>query len=383
MSSKKVVMPYFLAGSAHLVVARAVGHYIVQKRPDWEIRYIEPSDELKDIGVRKFYRDSWTKLLKSPFLAKLVFVVGEVFYPLARVYNAYVIRRIVPKAFGFFVGYQPDALFSTHWGCTHIFSKARKLGYDVPIFYIDTDMAAAYYLQNCGADVYFVLSEDAAYQLSKKGVPPEKIVRVNFLVRPQFMELPPKKEARKILDLDLSGDEFLILFTAGGEGIGPVEEFVRAFLEASEESSGEKAGSARMIVVTGRNRTLYEKLRENYPAEKVVPLGYREDMHILMAASDVVSGKCGANYTMETIVSGRPFIITQIGAPNEKPNMEFVVKNGYGWYAPDPEKFKKILRRIFDDESFLKNAYGKLSEVPRKNGAEEIANYIISYLEVS
>ncbi len=373
-NGKKILMSYFLAGSAHLVVARAVAHYIAQKRPGWKIRYIEPSDELRDVRVRKFYRDSWMKLLKSPFLAKIVFTVGELFPSASAAYNSYIIGKLVPKAFGFLMGYQPDLIFSTHWGCTHIFSKARKHGYDVPIFYIDTDMAAGYYLQNCGADVYFVLSDEALEQLSKKGVPRDRIVKVNFLVRPQFMNPPSKAQARK--ELGLKKNDFVVLFTAGGEGIGPVEEFVRAFLEASRDKK-----NAKIMVVTGRNKELYEKLQKEYPAGRVIPLGYREDMHVLMAASDIVTGKCGANYTMETIISRRPFIVTQIGAPNEKPNMEFVVKNGYGWYAPTPGKFKDIILEIFNTPGVLQNAVEALSKVPRRNGAEEIAEYIIYHVE--
>ena len=44
----RILVPYFLAGSGHLVSARAIAHYIRAKKPDWDIRFIEPADEFNN-----------------------------------------------------------------------------------------------------------------------------------------------------------------------------------------------------------------------------------------------------------------------------------------------------------------------------------------------
>lgn len=376
---KKILIPYFNAGAGHIIAAQAIAYYINMKKPEWEIRFLEPADEFKDKMLDKYYRQSWKIILKKPYLAKFGFhVLGETFTSVSLAIIKRVIKAAVPKAIGFLLGYKPDLIIATHWGCGHIFNAARKeYGYDIPLLYARNDLGGAYRVQDCDADIFFVTSNEGKKDFIRVGVPKEKLIKVNFLIRPQCIENKiTKKEAR--IKLDIPEDAFTILLTAGGEGLGfgSIIEFVDIFVREAKE----KNMKARIIIVTGRNQKLLATLISKFQMPEVVPLGYRDDMHVLTAASDIVGGKCGAIYSMETIMMHKPFIVTVIGAPNEYFNKEFIVNNDFGWYAPKPDDFIAILRDILSDSNILEEKNRNLSKLSLKNGAEEIADTIINML---
>ncbi len=379
-TQKKILIPYFLAGGGHIIAAEAIAYYLRKKKPEWDLRFLEPADEFKDRKLDRFYRRSWQMLLKKPYLAKFVYATfASRLTRMTHAINRIVIRDAVPKAIGYCLGYKPDLILTTHFGCGHVFNAARKKhGCDVPLLYARNDLGSAYCLHDCGADIVFVTSEEAKNDSIRIGVQKDKLMNANFLVRPQFIEnTMTKMEARQ--KLDIPEDAYTILFTAGGEGLGfgSIKEYVDVFLQLAKE----KNLNPRVIVVTGKNEKLLASLKSSYDRPEVLPLGFRTDMHILTAASDIVSGKFGAIYTMETLMMQKPFIGTLIGAPNEHYNKEFVVNNGYGWYAPTPRKFHAILNHLWSDNRDFEEKIRKLSALPLKNGAEVIADTIIDILD--
>jgi UDP-N-acetylglucosamine:LPS N-acetylglucosamine transferase len=376
---KKILVPYFLAGRGHIIAAESIVHYLIKEKPEWDIRFIEPADEFKDKRIDKFFRKSWQLLLKKPFLAKFVYSVFANTFPSATLAATNMaVKEAIPKAVGYLLGYKPDLIITTHFGCGHIFNAARKeLAYDIPLFYARNDLGRAFHIQDCDADILFVTSQDAKNDFIRIGVQQGKIKNVNFLVRPPFIENQlTKEEARK--KLDIPRDACTILFTCGGEGLGfgSIKEYVDVFLQITKQQDLE----ARVLIVTGTNEKLLLDLENRYKTPEVVPLGYRSDMHVLTAASDLVGGKFGAIYSMETLIMRKPFVGTILGAPNEFYNKEFVVNNEYGWYAPKPQDFRAILDNILINKNILKDTNDRLSKLPQKNGAEVIAETIIQRL---
>jgi UDP-N-acetylglucosamine:LPS N-acetylglucosamine transferase len=374
-------MPYFLAGGGHIIAAESITHYLNKKRPDWDIRFLEPADAFSDKKLDRFFRKSWQMLLRNPILAKFVYALFANTIPSTTMKaNDNAIRKAVPKAIGYLLGYKPDLIITTHFGCGHIFDRARKeLDYDIPLLYIRNDLGRAFHIQDCNADILFITSEDAKNDFIRIGVPKEKLQNVNFLVRPQFVENRlAKSEAR--IKLDIPQDAYTILFTCGGEGLGfgAIMDFVNAFLQIAKQHNLKP----RVLVVTGRNQKLLADLKSQYSTPEVIPFGYRDDMHVLTAASDLVGGKFGAIYSMETLTMQKPFIGTIIGAPNEYYNKEFVVNNGYGWYTPTPRDFCAVLENLFRDKSVVEEMSVRFSKLPLKNGAEVIADTIIQMMSL-
>ena len=376
---RKILIPYLLAGDGHILTAQSIAYYLSVKKPNWKIRFLEPADEFNDKKLDTSYRRAWKIALTKPSLSKLPFALfGKIFPSVSLALNKSSIKDAIPKAADVLRQFKPDAIMATHWSCGHIFQAARKeAGCDIPLLYVRNELGGAVKVQDCGADYLFVTSEDAKNDFIKIGFPEEKLIRVNFLVNPKCIEdRMSKEEARK--KCNIPQDAFTILLTIGGEGVGLrfTPEFIDTFLDETKK----KNVKSRLIVVTGRNIQLYERLTSRYPIPEIVALGYREDMHVLKAASDILAGKCGAIYSMEAVMMHKPFIITLVGAPNENFNKEFIVKNGYGWYTPKPSDFASLLKDILNDPALIEEKVKASSKVPLRNGAEDIAETLINIL---
>jgi len=371
--SKKVLVPYILTGYGHFIIAQAIALYLKKNKPDWDVRLFELASEFKDQALERFYKQAWRYILQMPTIAaQVVFGVEEALPALSSFVNGQLIHSAVLKAMGFFAGYKPDLIMSSHWGCTHIFNQARsKVEYEVPLWYVYTELAGGYQLMNCGADKYFVMSDEAGKALQGEGIAAEKMEKINLVVRPQFADqIISQESARR--DLGLPVDDFILLFSAGGEGLGPTFGFIKAFMKTVKQG--------RILVATGRNEKLFNELQAKFKDKRVMALGFREDIEKLMAASDVMAGKCGASYSMEAAIMRRPFIVTRVGAPSERHNMKYIVDNGFGWYASTPAHFTKLLESLMTDKTLHQDALDKLGKISRINGAETVAADIVQYL---
>jgi UDP-N-acetylglucosamine:LPS N-acetylglucosamine transferase len=374
---KKILIPYFLAGSGHLVSARAIEHFIREKRPDWEVRLFEPADEFKSKPLDTFFRRSWQLVLNSPAIAAMGFSLLNAVFPFIPIaVNTRIMRREMPHARNLLENYRPDLIITTHWGCGHLLQSTRiAYGIDIPLYLVRNDLGGAFQIQDCGCDITFVMSSNAKQAFEDLGIPADRVRQVNLLVRPQFLTGDDKRDTARF-ELGIAGDETAVLLSSGGEGVGSVEEYAKATLDAAIHYKR----PLKLIVLTGRNEALMESLIATLDETRAIVLPYREDMDALMAASDIVVGKCGANYTMETLMMGKPFIITQVAAPSEEYNKEYVVSNGYGWHAPTVSEYADVLGEIFDGDQTVSEVSRRLSRIPRHSGAEEIADIIIQRL---
>ncbi len=377
---KRILVPYFLAGSGHLVSARAIVHYIRSKKPEWDIRFIEPADEFESRELDSFFRRSWHIVLKRPRFGSMCFMLLDKLFPFIPIaINTHIMRKHLSLTREYLLDYKPDLIITTHWGCGHLFQSTRlEYDFDIPLYLVRNDLGGAFHIQDCGSDLTFVMSEEAREAFLELGIIKNRLRKVNPLVRPQFIygsaEASDPEDARK--ELDIPSEAWVVLISAGGEGVGEIEEYTRATLEIASRL-GEHV---ILIVITGRNNELYHELPSRLNDRRVRVFGYREDMHMIMAACDLVVGKCGANYTMETLMMRKPFVITQVGAPNEQFNKEYVVHNGYGWYAPTPEEYETVLERFFTRDRSVVEMIERLSRMPGTSGAEQIADAIIDRL---
>ena len=244
-------------------------------------------------------------------------------------------------------------------------------GEQVPLFYIYGEVGATYGVINCGADRYFTLTPRIEDGLRRIGIAPQKMQRVPMVVHPHLLANGAPREYFK-KRLGVPENDLLVILSLGGEGIGHSLRFVDAFVNGAE--------GATLMVLTGRNDDLLRELSARFESPKVVPMGYQEDISGIVAAADVLAGKCGTGYAMMAMKKGIPLIVTHIGAPNERENMRFIVDNGYGWFCPRPRQFVQRVGLLAQDRASCRDVMERLSQVGPQNGAEAIAEAIVSSL---
>lgn len=209
--------------------------------------------------------------------------------------------------------------------CTHflpaeiLLHLRRKKELDVPVGVVITDIDAHAMWLYKGVDRYFVACEETKAHLAALGIPPEGIHVTGIPVDPAFARPKPQREARRALGL--SPDRTTILVSAGGFGVGPVEDLVRAVHAVRQP--------VQVAVICGRNEELAERLRV-FP-DAVHPMkvvGFTSEMDAWMAASDLLVGKAGGLTSSEALARGLALVIVNPIPGQEERNSDHFLEEG-------------------------------------------------------
>lgn len=203
-----------------------------------------------------------------------------------------------------------------------------------PVITVVTDLVSVHASWlSPSANQYFLPTAEAVGIARRHGISDSKIKLVRFPIHPRFLSQDPdRKTARCRLGLPLN--RFTLLLASGGAGGGQIETLVRELEH--------KCPSCTLLVVTGRNATLYQKLTlPRLRSSNVYIYGFVDNMEQLMAACDLVITKAGPGTIMEAMVLRRPLILTGAVGLQEAGNIGFVMKEGAGFYCPTPRAVSK------------------------------------------
>jgi UDP-N-acetylglucosamine:LPS N-acetylglucosamine transferase len=381
---KRILIPYLSAGLGHMIQAQAIAHYLHRMRPDWDITIMDAARELDDALMQKTFVDAWRVFLRMPsFLSSTLFALEPLAPGLTRALNRRSFRTAVPKAAAYLAAHTPDLIMSTHWACGHLFSMAQGESRTprIPHYYFYGELRATYSIINCGADLYFTLTQSIEEGLARLGVEPARMRRVPVVVDPHMVTSDvPRDVLRR--GLGIPPESLAVVLSQGGEGIGRTLPFIEAF---ARDVKG-----ATLVVLTARNTELLHQIQQRVTSDSVIAMGYQEDISGIYGAADILAGKCGTGYAMIAMATGIPLIVTHIGAPNERENMRHIVETGHGWFCPRPREFAEQVSMLVRDRAGCRESQGARSTLgrspdrraasDRENGAEVIAAAIVDTL---
>ncbi len=215
----------------------------------------------------------------------------------------------------------PDAFVATFSTAAWLLAEyKKKRGLSTPLIVCITDFEPHDFWVNEGTDLYLVASSYTERELQKFGVPKEKIVVVGLSPRRAAAHLTYERAHR-------------VLVTGGGLGLLPRE---LGFYRTITALYGED-----VRVVTGRNKSLYKRLRQaRIPG--VTVLGF-VDMERELDRADIVIGKAGGLSTYEAIMAETPIVYIDPFLPQEKKNARFI----------DSEKIGSSFGEVVDRDTIL------------------------------
>jgi processive 1,2-diacylglycerol beta-glucosyltransferase len=164
-------------------------------------------------------------------------------------------------------------------------------------------------------DFYVVPSELTSQELSRKGVPPEKICVLGIPIDPRFAKTIDVVEVRAQYGLDK--DIPVVLVMGGGHGLGPIKQIIRELDECELPM--------QMMVVCGLNRRLYGWMVRQKFQKRVLIFKYTGEIDRLMSASNLVITKPGGITTAESLAKGLPMVILNPIPGQEARNTDFLV----------------------------------------------------------
>ena len=223
--------------------------------------------------------------------------------------------------------FRPDVVVATYPPAAQALGALRASGrLEVPAVTYLTDPAAHISWLHPGIDRHFVVTPATAAHA-------EAVYGMTFevagpLVPQRFAERLPDDE-RAALRAELGGDRPLALLVGGSLGLGDVRTTV----------DDVTAAGFTAVVLCGRN----EALRRSLAGPHVVALGWRDDVHRLMQATDVLVQNAGGLSYTESLVAGLPAVTYQPIPGHGRANARVMDDAGLTPWARDREDLARQL----------------------------------------
>ncbi len=235
---------------------------------------------------------------------------------------------------------QPDLVVSTYPLVNAALGHLRKSGrLGVPAAAIIADYGAHPLWVAPGMDLHLVVSGPSAELISRAG---GKVCVARLPVAPKFRFAPAREAAREILGLPR--EALVALIVGGAWGIGDLGEAARYAADSG----------AYAIVVTGNNAGLKARLEEEFESrEDIWVLDWREDVPVLMAASDCLLQNAGGMTCLEAIEMGLPLVIFSPLRGHGELNARIMEQAGAARVARTPEDIGPLLRSLTRREASL------------------------------
>jgi 1,2-diacylglycerol 3-beta-galactosyltransferase len=147
--------------------------------------------------------------------------------------------------------------------------------------------------------------------------------------------------------------------------MGPLAETARAIDESGLDLV--------MVIVAGRNSKLEAELREQAWENQVFIYGFIHDMPDFMRAANVIVTKAGPGTIAEALNAELPIILYAKLAGQEVGNVDFVVSEGVGVWAPESQTVVRSLTRWICRPNELQKVVINCRRTARPDASRQIA----------
>jgi processive 1,2-diacylglycerol beta-glucosyltransferase len=263
--------------------------------------------------------------------------------------------------------HRPDLVLCTHFLPAEIISwmKAKgRLACPQGIVVTDLDVHAMWLCHHY--EQYFVALEETREHLVRLGVPPAKVSVTGIPIDPAFAT--PRDRGAARARLGLSAERTVVLMSAGGFGVGPVEHAVETLVGL--------AHPAEVVVVCGRNTELKDRLDQRAAAgaarNRLVVVGYTREMDEYMAAADVLVGKPGGLTTSEALARELLLVIVNPIPGQEERNSDHLLEQGAAIRCNNLPVLGWKIDRLLDDAVRMASMRAAARRLAHPDAAREV-----------
>lgn len=365
------------AGAGHIRAAQAIEKAIVQMRVAQEVRHLDTLDYTNKI-FRHLYSKAYLDMVNSaPDV--LGWLYDYLDQPWKNERRRLALDRLNTRPFvKLLEQYRPDITICTHFLPAEIISwlKAKKrLSSRQAIVVTDFDIHAMWLCHHY--EQYFVALDETRIHLEKIGIPPEKITVSGIPIDPVFAKKKDKTLMRK--KYGLKPNRTTILVSAGGFGVGSIENVIKSLLELKHET--------QIVAITGRNEELRQRLAAiasgptARPHVDLTVVGYTTEMDEYMAAADFMLGKPGGLTTSEALAEGLILLIVNPIPGQEERNSDHLLEEGVAIRCNNLPVLAQKIDRLLDDQPRLAQMRENVRRMARPNAARDIVTKLLSLQE--
>ncbi len=332
--TRRILIVSVSAGAGHLRAAQAVEEALAAAHPEVEVLNIDAMDYVS-AAFRRVYAKGYLDLVDhAPALWGYIYSRTEKARPSALTarFNRLMERLNSRKLIRAAQEFDPHEILSVHPLPMDIFNRLKRRGrlkarhsvvvtdYDVHPLWIDPE-----------TDRYFAGCPEVAHRMVRRGIRAQCVAVTGIPVVPAFSRPVPAARCKQLAaELRLHPNRPTLLTSAGGFGVGRVDEAIELMVSAAA-----RTGGADLLVVTGRNRKLKDRLSKlSVPRTvRTVVLGFVDNMDELMALADLMITKPGGLTSSECLARRLPMLIIDPIPGQEERNATYLLEAGAAWQA--------------------------------------------------
>ena len=369
--SKRFLFLFSDTGGGHRSAAEAISEALQLEYPEVPLE-IEMIDILREYGTLlfKYAPIQYPYIVKAPFVWEASYDILNKPWRVRTISDALwpALRRSLHNLL---TDHPSDLIVSVHPlpNMAMLRAMGRK---HRPYATVVTDMVSTHALWFEPKADFVIVPTLAAYEVGLElGMPAEKMEVIGMPVADRFCRPVGDRTANRA-QLGWPEGKPTILIVGGGEGMGPLEAVVRRVSEARLNAS--------LVVIAGKNVELREQLTQTSWNIPVKVYGYVKTMPEFMRAADILITKAGPGSISEGFIAGLPIILYHFLPGQEKGNVDYVVNNGAGVWAPDPDQIVGVLRTWLDDEEVMNRFAAGSSHLARPEATRQIARRLMSLI---
>jgi len=330
--SPKILVLHASVGAGHTRAAKAVAAAFATEAPDATVEVVDALELARPL-FKRLYGNGYLELVeRAPSLFGMLFDMTDRAPSRAGIGDK--LRRAAQRwGAGDLVDFLEqgkwDAVVNTHFLAPELIAAlTREKRFSAPQLTVVTDYDAHRIWVHDPCARYCVAGAAASASLRGHGVAARAIAVTGIPVDPAFAA-PLSRDAARA-EFGLSGGYPVVVQSAGGHGVGPLEDTYRALLSSTVPSE--------IVVVCGRNEEARKKLTAIRPPSRhrAKILGFTDKMRTLMAAADLLVTKPGGLTVSEALASSLPMALINPIPGQEERNADFLLENGAAVKANSP-----------------------------------------------
>ncbi len=365
---KKVLILTASHGHGHLATANALKQAIDQEYPKAiNVVIVDLLEEMRR-HWNQFINKSYMGATKyAPILYKMIFEatdsrqVAESFGKFMYIFNQKRLAR-------FLTDQNPSLIIINYAAYQETIGLvAEKYLPSTPLVALITDSISIHSgWTSKFTDYYIVANQDTAEVVKKLGAQDSQIKPLGYPVNLAFTE--PFDKSAFLSKLHLNTSKKTVLFLPTTDKINKSRQIISSLLKMAETN---------VIVVTGRNKDIYEKLTIFNEYNNYHQVGWTNQMANFIMASDLVISKAGGSTVMECIAAEVPMVIHSIIPGQEEGNAKYISRYHLGIIELNTKLIPQAVKNVFARYNDYKKNLHQHSD-PR--AAIKIADYISELL---
>ena len=372
--SPRILITSVKAGAGHVKAAEALETAFSTKYPSFTVKNVDLLDYSSYLA-RQFYGKTYIDVVKRlPELYGYLYKNYKSLQGLAGPRLAF--DRLNAVAYlDLLHDFEPDAVIATHFIAGALAADYRdreRKKFPVFVTITDYEIHPLWVIRTAEIERYSVAHEEMKNHLKLLGVPEERVIVAGIPINPVFVK---RKDPMALkAKYGIKDTSPVVLLIAGSFGTTPIGDIIDQFKVIPSDF--------QLIVVCGKNKRLYEKIRAKQSTEPRITLVYEfvDFVDELMRVSDILISKPGGITTSESLAIGLPMLLVDPIPGQEEANVDYFLEKGVGLKARNPESLIFKLGEVMADQSRLREMKERISKIAKPEAAFTVADEVVKIL---